>query len=343
MGVRLTGVDEGIHPVGTASNWNESRYIDVWDRTQRVGAWLRIGMRPNEGRAEMSVCAYLPDGRVAFLFDRPPIDGNGLTVGGQDWQVESAFRRNRVRYDGELLLLDDPWLLTDPGRAYRESARVHGSFDLLSTSLGLPAVMGRDQSHIDRIFLPGQADFHYQHLVHSIGRIRLDGQAWVVDGFGGRDHSWGPRNWHAKIYLRWLICAIDDRNGFMLVRAVGPTKTTRSGHVVVDGEFRLVDDFDMRNSYADPPRHELRCVEVDIRAGDLRWSAVGRPQAWLPLRHRQRTTGGSGNSGDTADGEATLRIVKSPTDWQFADGRTGAGHCEYHDLMESGRPVGLAD
>jgi hypothetical protein len=337
VGVRLTGADEGVHPVGTAGNWNESRYVDVWDSTQRMGAWLRIGMRPNEGRAEMSVCAYLPDGRVAFLFERPGIPGNGLSAGGQDWTVETAFRSNRVRYDGELLLLNDPWLLTDPRRAYRESARVQGSLELLSTSQGLSTVMGRDQSHIDRIFLPGQADFHYQHLVHSIGRISLDGQAWVVNGFGGRDHSWGPRNWHAKIYLRWLICAIDDHNGFMLVRAVGPTKSTRSGHVLVDGAFRLVDDFAMRNSYADPPHHELRCVEVDIQAGDLRWSAVGRPQAWLPLRHRQSATGGAEGK------EATLRIVKSPTDWQFGDGRTGAGHCEYHDLMDSGRPVGLSD
>jgi hypothetical protein len=90
----------------------------------------------------------------------------------------------------------------------------------------------------------------------------------------------------------------------------------------------------MRNSYAEAPHHELRCVEVDIRAGNLRWSAVGRPQAWLPLRHRQPGAHGQ---------EAILRIVKSPTDWHLADGRTGAGHCEYHDLMESGRPVGLSD
>lgn len=334
MGVTLTGVDEGIHPVGTAGNWNESRYVDVWDSPQRLGAWLRIGMRPNEGRAEMSVCVYLPDGRVAFLFDRPGIVGNGLSAGGQKWVVESAFRSNRVRYEGELLVLDDPWLLTEPGRAYRESARVHASLDLLSTSLGLPTVMGRDQSHIDRIFLPGQADFHYQHLVHTIGRIGLDGRSWVLDGYGGRDHSWGPRNWHAKIYLRWLICAIDELNGFMLVRAVGPTKSTRSGHLVVDGKFHLVDDFEMHNSYAADPHHELRKVELDIRSGDLRWTAVGQPQSWLPLRHRQPGPDG---------GEATLRIVKSPTDWQLGDGRTGAGHCEYHDLMESNRPVGLAD
>ncbi len=334
MGKRLIDSDEATHPVGAASNWNESRYVDVWDARQRVGAWLRMGMRPNEGRAEMSVCVYLPDGRVAFLFERPGISGNGLAAGGQRWSVERPYRRSAVRYEGELLLMDDPWMLTEPGRAYRESSRVPGSIDLVSTSPGLDTVMGQDQAHIDRIFLPGQADFHYQHLVHTSGRVNVDGHAWDIAGGGGRDHSWGPRNWHAKIYLRWLICAIDERNGFMLVRAVGPTKTTRSGHVLIDGTFHLVDDFRMRNAYAPPPHHELRRVEVNISAGDLRWTAVGQPQAWLPLRHRQPGRDGA---------EATLRIVKSPTHWQFGDGRTGSGHCEYHDLMESGRPVGLAD
>ena len=297
------------HPSGrTAGNWNESRYVDAWDDEQRIGAWLRIGMRPNEGRAEMSVCAYLPDGRVAFMFDRPGIEGNGLAAGGQEWHVGTPYRRNRVCYNGDLLLLDDPWSLTEPGRAYREARRVPASLDLVSTSLGLEAVMGRDQDHIDRIFLPGQADFHYQHLARTTGRIMVDGQTWEIDGRGGRDHSWGPRNWHAKIYLRWLICALDDGNGFMLMRAVGPTKATRGGHVLADGTFHLVDDFHMRNVYSDSPHYGLRSVEVDIQAGELRWSAQGTPQSWLPLRHRQ----------PAADGrEATLRIVKSPTDWRL--------------------------
>jgi hypothetical protein len=41
-------------PVGTETSWNEGRYVDFWDAEARIGSGLRIGMRPNEGHAEIS-------------------------------------------------------------------------------------------------------------------------------------------------------------------------------------------------------------------------------------------------------------------------------------------------
>jgi hypothetical protein len=61
---------------------------------------------------------------------------------------------------------------------------------------------------------------------------------------------------------------------------------------------------------------------------------VGTPQAWLPLRHKQKNQNGE---------DALLRIVKSPTNWTLEGGIEGSGMCEYHDLMVDGRPVGLDD
>jgi hypothetical protein len=334
VGIKLTDADEFTHPIGPASNWNESRYVDFWDARQRVGGWFRIGNRPNEGRAEMSACAYLPDGTVGFMFDRPTITGNEMVAGDQRWGVTEPWRSTTLSYKGPLAIMNDPWLLNDPKRAFTTSEHRDADIELTSRAFGLESVMGSDQDHIDLIFLPGQADFHYQHLVHTTGTVRVGDESWTVDGLGGKDHSWGPRNWHAKIYLRWLIASVDDDTGFILVRAVGRTKATRSGFYWDRGTFHIVDDFDMRNTYADAPHQELRRVELTMRAGDRSWSASGVPQQWLPVRHRQPTESGE---------LVTLRIVKSPTDWVFGDGRTGAGHCEYHDLMVDGRPVGLDD
>ncbi len=334
MGTRLTDADEGMHEVGTASNWNESRYLDFWDSQQRLGGWFRIGNRVNEGHAEMSACLNLPDGRTAFFFERPQIQSNTLHVGGQSWEILEPWRTNRVRYSGDMLLLDDAWSLTDPKRAFSSAPRAHADVDLVCRSTGLSTVMGFDQDHIDRIFLPGQADLHYQHLARSTGTVRVGEQTWHVDDAGGgKDHSWGVRNWHAKIYLRWLIASVDDDNGFLLVRAVGPTKKTRSGYVLENGHFHLVDDFEMSNHYAAAPGFELRRVQLRIRSSAKEWTATGEPQSWLPLRHRQKNAQGE---------DALLRIVKSPTNWTFA-GRRAEGMCEYHDLMVDGRPVGLGD
>ena len=334
MGILLTDTDEGVHAVGTQSNWNESRYVDFWDAGQKVGGWLRIGNRPNEGRAEMSVCINLPDGRTGFMFDRPKISANTLNSGSQSWEIVRPWYENRVQYRGDLMIMTDPWLLTDPKRAYATAPRERAEIDLRCHSTGLHAVMGFDQDHIDRIFLPGQADFHYQHLARTTGSVRVGNRTWAVNGRGGKDHSWGPRNWHAKIYLRWLIAGVDDDNGFVLVRAVGPTKKTRSGFVLERGQFHLVDDFEMKNSYAGPPHYELQRVELQIHGGGRSWTAVGTPRSWLPLRHRQK---------DAQGAEQLLRIVKSPTDWTLGDGRSAEGMCEYHDLMVQGKPIALND
>src|SRR5205085_221027 len=108
----------------------------------------------------------------------------------------------------------------------------------------------------------------------------------------------------------------DDSNGFILVRAVGPTKKTRSGYVWSEGRFQLVDDFGMQNEYASGPHFELRKTTLQIKSGGRTWRATGTPRAWLPLRHRQNDTQGK---------PALLRIVKSPTDWVAEDGRRGEG------------------
>ena len=336
MGIALATDDEGVHTPGGENNWNESRYIDFWDSDRRVGGWFRIGLRPNARYAEMSACAFLPDGRAAYAFGRPEIDGNGLAVGDerghQTWEIIEPWRTTRVGFTGPMSVFDDPWVLTDPKTAFTTSPKSDAVVDLTVTTDGLSATMGQDQDQHHMIFLPGQADFHYQHLCRVQGTIELGGDTFAVDGRGGKDHSWGPRNWHAKIFLRWVICAIDDDNGFMLVRSVGPTTERRSGFMWIDREFRVVDGFDMVNQYAGPPWHQLERAEFTVRARDTEWVATGTPQNYLPARHRR----------PGADGEdAILRLVKMPTEWTFADGRTATGHLEYHDLLRDGVPVGL--
>ena len=191
---RLTDPDDYLHAVGAAQNWNESRYIDFYDPGTSVGGWFRIGMRPNEGHAEMSACVNLPSGQTAFYFTRAPIDGNHLVAGGQDWTVGDPYRAATVSYHGPMLLLDDPWALSAPRQAFSTAPRAEAAIELRVKTMGLDAVMGSDQDHIDKIFLPGQADWHYQHLCWATGTVRVGDQEFAVSGRGGKDHSWGPRN-----------------------------------------------------------------------------------------------------------------------------------------------------
>ena len=59
-----------------------------------MGGWVRMGNRPNEGYAELTVCLYLPDGSVGFMFKRPE-DRRATTqhdAGGLRFEVLEALR-----------------------------------------------------------------------------------------------------------------------------------------------------------------------------------------------------------------------------------------------------------
>ena len=78
-----------MHENSGEENFNESAYYNFYDPERRVGGFVRLGNRPNEGYAEMTTCFYLPDGRVAFMFKRPEIASNaGHDAGGLRFEVE---------------------------------------------------------------------------------------------------------------------------------------------------------------------------------------------------------------------------------------------------------------
>ncbi|MBW2698248.1 MAG: hypothetical protein JRE70_17335, partial [Deltaproteobacteria bacterium] len=72
----LVPEDDFTHPLGPEPNFNESMYFNFFDPEQGIGGFVRLGNRANEGRAEMTVCLFMADGRVLFTFNRAPIDDN---------------------------------------------------------------------------------------------------------------------------------------------------------------------------------------------------------------------------------------------------------------------------
>ena len=94
---RLEPQDEFTHDPGDVKNYNESMYFNVFDPRSKTGGWFRIGNRANEHYAEMTICLYLPDGRVGFMFARPAItDNSEMNAGGLKVEVIEPFKHLRV-------------------------------------------------------------------------------------------------------------------------------------------------------------------------------------------------------------------------------------------------------
>jgi hypothetical protein len=331
MRVRLEPRDEYMHELGPEENFNESMYFNVYDPTAGLGGFFRLGNRANEGRGEMTVCLYLPDGRVGFMFQRPEVrDNDAFDAAGMTFTVVEPFEALRVRYHGKVVVLDDPLAMADPRSAFTDNPHEHCHVTLdygrVSDMFG-----GEPEEAHER---PGEefARGHYEQLVTASGTVQLGDESWDIAGFGLRDHSWGPRYWQAPWYYRWLTANFGDSFGFMGSRiARRDSEGTRGGFVWDGSQLLACHDFEIRTDWTTPDLYH-RGVDAVLRAEDTegrahQWQVHGDVLNLIPLRNRR-------------DGLVT-RISEGLTRWTLDDGRVGFGWSEYLDQILEERPVGM--
>lgn len=321
-----------MHELGPEPNFNESMYFNFTDPDQLVGAFFRLGNRANEKMAEMTVCVYLPDGHVGFMYGRPAISSNeAFDAGGMRFEVTEPFASLRVTYAGPVLLLDDPWLLSDPGMAFRSAPSVPARIDLTYRGCSTP-FGGEPDTPVEA---PDEEEFargHYEQLVEASGTMAVGDDEWQVNGFGLRDHSWGPRSWQAPWYYRWLTGNFGAELGFMgshIARRDGDG--LRSGFVWDGGTLHLCDDVRVR-TVGEGPHHSHRALELELGCGRRRWKVKGEVITVVPLRNRRRGPDGT---------MLATRICEGLTRWTLDDGTVGYGLSEYLDQLVDGVPVGV--
>lgn len=322
-----------MHELGPEPNFNESMYFNAFDPTRRLGAFFRLGNRANEGTGEMTICLYLPNGRVGFMFGRPRVTSNdAFDAAGMRFEVVTPFEELRVHYEGKVVLLDDPLEMADPRRAFTSNPEVHCRADLVFR--GVSAMFGGEPDEPSE--RPGEefARGHYEQLVRASGTISVGEDHVELDGFGLRDHSWGPRYWQAPWYYRWLTANFGPDFGFMGSRVARRDGPGSRGGFVWDGEtMHLCRDFTISSTWAgDPPYH--RSIEAQLSTETRSWRVTGTVLSLIPLRNRRQDDEGK---------ELVTRISEGLTEWRLEDGRVGYGLSEYLDQMIDGSPVGLSE
>jgi hypothetical protein len=337
MALRLDPSDEYTHELGPEPNFNESMYINLIDPAQQIGAFFRSGNRANEGYGEMTVCVYLPDGRVGFMFARPKITSNdALDSGGLTWTIVRPFEQLRIDYAGKVVMLDDPTQMADPKAAFTNNPYAECEAHLTFTGQGRASMFGGEPEQSHETTGEEFARGHYEQLVAGNGSIRIGEEEWLLDGFGLRDHSWGPRYWQAPWYYRWLTANAGPDFGFMASRVArrdGPG--TRSGFVWENGRMYLCDDVTISTEYTgDEHYHDQIRGTLRSSRNDRSWEFTGEVLNLIPLRNRRI---------DPEGNPLVTRISEGLTRWTTTDGRVGFGLSEYLDQIVDDAPVGLAE
>ena len=298
-----------------------------------------MGNRPNEGYAEMTVCLYLPDGRVGFMFKRPQIDGHEAhDAGGLRFEVVAPYEEHHVTYDGKVCVLANPREMADPGaRVQRQPARSRA-----------PSISGSPRSRSRRAASPSGTrarsrrpvrpqDFargHTEQHMAITGTVQVGEQRFdVTDGFGLRDHSWGPRIWQSIWWYRWLTASFGPaRLRAARSRCARTSDAPHRQRLRVrrrplrrhDGSCPCATDAHLRLRRRVVPRS---ATTSSVTTDDHVYELDGDVWSNIPLRNRR-------------DGMVT-RITEGMTRWSCGD-LAGAGLSEYLDQVVDDVPVGTS-
>jgi hypothetical protein len=330
-GLRMESEDEYMHRPDDSVNFNESVYVNGFDPRTRIGGWMRLGNRVNEGYAELSVMLYLPDGRVAVQFGRPEITSNDrFDAGGLSYGVDDPLSTVRMAYAGEVLLLDDPSALRDPKTMFTTAPRAPASVELRAT--GVSPIHGGEPTATEHERLmyygPQFSRGHFNQHTSVTGTMQVDDQSFAIDGFGWRDHSWGPRYWQAIWAYRLFLVTFGPDRALMLLKNMYPDGTSRRlGVLLIDDRYEEVTDLDVSTTWS--ADQDPASVVLGVRTAHRTALIEGRVLTMTPLRNRRR-----------ADGELLVsRVAEGFTEYSW-DGLTGIGMMEYIERVEDGVAVG---
>lgn len=327
--------DEYTHTPDGSSNYNESMYLNGFDLEREVGGWFRLGNRVNEGYAEMTVCLYLPGGRVGFMYQRPRITSNDeMWAGGLHIDVVEPFEQLRVTYDGTVCVLEDPLEMADPRRAFGDNPSVACTVDL--TVRGISPMYGGKPVYDDGTELPVDparsfAKAHYEQHTAVSGVVTVGDEVIELDGYGLRDKSWGPRYWQAITWYRWLPIMFGPDLAMMLSVIGDPDggEPRQGGMVFRDDEYHRFATVEIDSDFDDAGHQTaMRCVATTTEGDEYRVS--GEVLSLVPLRNRRATPEGD---------RLVTRITEAMTRYRCGD-HTGIGMSEYLDQVVDGLPIG---
>lgn len=312
--------DDYTHPLGPEPNFNDSMYFNFFDNEKNFGGFMRIGNRANERYAEVTLTLYLPTGEVMFNYKRPEIDNNdAFDAGGMKFETIEPLTNLRTTYEGTAVFLTAPNQMTDPSHAFRNNPHKPVSIDLVHEAVG--PVYG--SSGANRVIKDPEKEFakaHYEQHMHITGHVTIDGDRTEIDGFGLRDHSWGPRFWQNIHSYRWLTCAFGPDLGIMVSEIRRSEDERTQGGVVVRGEtIQPITSVQIDTEHeSGSPQHKAMKATLRLGSGET-IVLEGAVKSYIPLRNRRQ-------------GHVT-HIGEGMTEYRLGD-RVALGISEYLDQVQ---------
>jgi len=243
--------DDLVHQPEANSGWRESYYFDFYDPALGIGMWHSVGKRPHKGHSGYALGIWGSELLTGIGRDHFAEHDENHVVAGMRYECMTPLKQWRTSFSGDLgrpqpqMRLDVRSLLPE-GQA--EMTRVPVAFDIIFTGI-TPAYTYRDLPHWKPLF-----SGHLDQLCKTTGTLSIGDKHYEVNGIGGRDRSWGTRNWAYPKMWRFIDVAAD---GFNLML----------WYTEADGGLTMVDGFVQQGADLSPVVAYKESVETIAAAG----------------------------------------------------------------------------
>lgn len=200
------GDDDRLHVPADHKGWRESYYFSFYDDAAELGGFTSIGRRPAPGHIGSINVVWGPDRPTLVASELDRSEGHGLPyrVLGLTYDCETPFGTWRLRFDGSLNdggteILCDPAAVAAAGP---DGVAVSYDLEFIPDS---PAYSYDQRPEWKPLFTG-----HVDQTGVVRGTVTIDGVTTRIDGRGGKDHSWGVRDWFAPSQWRWVDLVTSD-------------------------------------------------------------------------------------------------------------------------------------
>ena len=96
-----------LHPAGKEKEWNESLYFNLYDKSQDLCLFMRIGLKPNANERSVFCFIMMPDGSLVGTKDQDAYSAGPLAVKGLRFEKVEAEKVWQLTFKGHMGRLVD--------------------------------------------------------------------------------------------------------------------------------------------------------------------------------------------------------------------------------------------
>jgi phosphohistidine swiveling domain-containing protein len=240
----------------------ESVYFNAQDARSGLRLISTLGLRRGTA-GEALVALALPNGGILFGLDRTAahVDAASLQVGGS----RAAWHPVALRFEGRLACHDALGFPPGPVPLLLSPRTVAVSIDL-AFSPSTPAIdFCSALTEEQRRQVEALGRHHVEQAGRWNGTIRVDDRTFLFDGSGGRDHSWGRRDWSALDHSRLFTVRFGEDLALHALALSARGRRVEGGFLWRDGRAEIV----RRVEWA-PLRREGRVTSFELEVTTAR-------------------------------------------------------------------------